>query len=117
MNGPQHREEADLMLSGDPCEYGCPHSGCEHEMSFIARAQVHATLALVDAASARDRLALLRAEHAALLAACRASVAAERSGDADPLGYVRGALEERGQLPRPARARSRWRPTRARRWR
>ena len=46
MTGPEHWQEADLMLSGESCGYGCPHSGCEHEMSFIARAQVHATLAL-----------------------------------------------------------------------
>ena len=49
MNGPQHWEEADLILSGDPCEYGCPHAGCPHEMRMIARAQVHATLALAAA--------------------------------------------------------------------
>ena len=49
MTGPQHWEEADLILSGDPCEYGCPHSGCAHEMRQIARAQVHALLALAEA--------------------------------------------------------------------
>jgi hypothetical protein len=49
MNGPQHWEEADLILSSDPCEYGCPHAGCPHEMRMIARAQVHATLALAAA--------------------------------------------------------------------
>jgi hypothetical protein len=51
MNGPQHWREADLILTGDsdPCSYGCPHSGCPHEMSMIARAQVHATLALAAA--------------------------------------------------------------------
>ena len=42
MTGPEHWREADLILSGDPCEYGCPHSGCPHEMRMIARAQVHA---------------------------------------------------------------------------
>ncbi len=45
MTGPEHWSEADLMLSGEPCSYGCPHSGCEHEAVFIARAQVRATLA------------------------------------------------------------------------
>ena len=49
MTGPEHWEEADLILSGDPCEYGCPHSGCAHEMRQIARAQVHAALALAEA--------------------------------------------------------------------
>jgi hypothetical protein len=49
MTGPEHWAEADLILSGDPCEYGCPHGGCQHEMRMIARAQVHATLALTAA--------------------------------------------------------------------
>jgi hypothetical protein len=49
MNGPSHWAEADLILTGDPCEYGCPHGGCAHEMRMIARAQVHATLALAAA--------------------------------------------------------------------
>ena len=44
MTGPDHFREADLILTGDPCSYGCPHSGCEHEASMIARAQVHASL-------------------------------------------------------------------------
>jgi hypothetical protein len=46
VTGPDHWTEADLILTGDPCSYGCPHSGCEHEASMIARAQVHATLSL-----------------------------------------------------------------------
>jgi hypothetical protein len=46
MTGPEHWREADLILTSDPCEYGCPHGGCAHEMRMIARAQVHATLAL-----------------------------------------------------------------------
>jgi hypothetical protein len=49
MTGPEHWAEADLILSGDPCEYGCPHGGCQHEMRMIARAQVHATLAVAAA--------------------------------------------------------------------
>jgi hypothetical protein len=49
MTGPEHWTEAELILSGDPCEHDCPHSGCEHEMSLIARAQVHAALALAEA--------------------------------------------------------------------
>ena len=42
MTGPGHWEEADLMLSGDPCEYGCPHTGCPHEMRMIAQAVARA---------------------------------------------------------------------------
>jgi hypothetical protein len=49
MTGPEHYEEAERCLLGDSCEYGCPHSGCEHEMRLIARAQAHATLALAAA--------------------------------------------------------------------
>ena len=56
MTGPQHWEEADLILGSDPCEYGCPHSGCAHEMRQIARAQVHATLALAAAVVAGGRM-------------------------------------------------------------
>lgn len=53
MTGPEHYQEAERCLLGDSCEYGCPHSGCEHEMRLIARAQAHATLALT-AATAPD---------------------------------------------------------------
>ena len=62
MNGPQHWEEADRILVGDsdPCSYGCPHSGCPHEMAMIARAQVHAQLAL--AAAVVDGPAVMRPE-------------------------------------------------------
>jgi hypothetical protein len=49
MTGPQHWEEADLIVTGERCDYGCPHAGCEHEMAYLARAQVHATLALAHA--------------------------------------------------------------------
>ena len=51
MTGPEHWAEANLILTGDsdPCSYGCPHNGCQHEMAMIARAQVHATLALAAA--------------------------------------------------------------------
>jgi hypothetical protein len=51
VNGPQHWEEGDRILVGDadPRSYGCPHTGCPHEMAMIARAQVHATLALAAA--------------------------------------------------------------------
>ena len=42
----EHWEEADTILTGERCDYGCPHVGCEHEMSYLARAQVHALLSL-----------------------------------------------------------------------
>lgn len=61
MTGPEHYREAGLILTDDPCEYGCPHSGCPHEMRQIARAQVHATLALAAAADDSRRLGEIRA--------------------------------------------------------
>lgn len=60
MTGPQHWREADLILTGDsdPCAYGCPHSGCEHEMSMLARAQVHAALAATAFAATTESVKL-----------------------------------------------------------
>jgi hypothetical protein len=52
----------------------------------------------------RDRLVLLAAEHAELLAAARASMAAAELGETDPLIHLRHVLASRGQLP-PAGAR------------
>jgi hypothetical protein len=56
---------------------------------------------LAELDAVRSRLAIARAEYAGLLAAVRAAVAADRSGSADPLGWVRDVLGERGQLPPP----------------
>jgi hypothetical protein len=74
----------------------CPYDGSPVLAAVTALARVLAGLA-----AARDRLALLRAEHAALLAAARATVAAAAAGDADPAAWVRGVLAEHGQLPEP----------------
>ena len=62
MNGPQHWQEAGLILTGDadPCSYGCPHTGCPHEMSMLARAIGHGLLAL--AAAVVDGPAVMRPE-------------------------------------------------------
>jgi hypothetical protein len=49
MTGAEHWKEADLIITGQRCDYGCPHAGCQHEMAYLARAQVHATLALTAA--------------------------------------------------------------------
>jgi hypothetical protein len=50
MTGAEHYREAEMELAPDGgCEYGCPHAGCAHEMAHLARAQVHATLALAAA--------------------------------------------------------------------
>jgi anti-sigma regulatory factor (Ser/Thr protein kinase) len=58
-------------------------------------------MATADLRAATSRLAQSVADHAALIAVCRAAVAAEARGDSDPLTYVRGLLAERGQLPAP----------------
>jgi len=42
----ENYQEATLLLTKG-CDYGCPHAGCAHERAYIARAQVHALLALV----------------------------------------------------------------------
>ena len=55
MNGPMNYREADALLENS-CDYGCPHAGCQHEMAYLARAQVHATLALTAAALVRSGL-------------------------------------------------------------
>ncbi len=57
-SGPQHWREASLILSGDadPCSYGCPHTGCPHEMSMLIRAVGHGLLALTAATVARSGL-------------------------------------------------------------
>jgi hypothetical protein len=52
-------------------------------------------------ARARSAADVLRAGYAELLAAARASVAAAARGDADPVAWIRGVLEDRGQLPAP----------------
>jgi hypothetical protein len=56
VNGPQHWREADLILTSDPCSYGCPHSGCPHEMAMIGRAIAHSLLAAVTAVIGRGSL-------------------------------------------------------------
>lgn len=48
MTGPENYREATALLENS-CDYGCPHAGCAHEMAYLARAQVHATLALAAA--------------------------------------------------------------------
>jgi integrase len=60
---------------------------------WIAVADVPVLLAEID--RFRSLLALNRAEHADLLAAARATVAAARDGEADPLYYIRDELAAR----------------------
>jgi hypothetical protein len=53
MTGPENYSEAVKILNDGGCDYGCPHAGCAHEMAYLARAQVHATLALTAATMTR----------------------------------------------------------------
>lgn len=47
----------------------------------------------------RSLLALVRAHYADLLAAARATLAADRDNEPDPLFYLRDELASHGQLP------------------
>lgn len=64
---------------------------------WIAVADIPVLLAEVH--RGRSLLALTRAEHADLLAAARATLAADRDGETEPLYYLRDELAARGQLP------------------
>jgi len=57
VTGPNNYREAVLITEDSRCDYGCPHTGCPHEMAYLARAQVHATLALTAATLVRSGLA------------------------------------------------------------
>jgi len=54
---------------------------------------------LAEIARGRTLLALTRAEYADLLAAARATIAAHRDGERDPLYYLHDELAAHGQLP------------------
>jgi hypothetical protein len=60
VTGPENYREAVAILTREPCDYGCPHTGCAHEAAYLARAQIHATLAL--AAAVADGPAVMRPE-------------------------------------------------------
>ena len=45
MTGPEHFREAE-MLANEGCDYGCPHTGCEHHMAYLLLALVHSNLAV-----------------------------------------------------------------------
>jgi hypothetical protein len=63
---------------------------------WIAIADVPVLIAEID--RLRSLLALARAQYADLLAAARATIAAQRDGEADPLIYLRDELNAHGQL-------------------
>jgi hypothetical protein len=64
---------------------------------WIAVADVPVLMAEVD--RQRSLLALVRGQYANLLAAARATLAAEQDGETDPLSYLRDELHAYGELP------------------
>jgi len=56
VNGPGNYAEAQNIVLDERCDYGCPHSGCPHEMAYLARALVHAVQANTAAIIAGARL-------------------------------------------------------------
>lgn len=92
MNGPEHWREADLILTGDadPCSYGCPHTGCPHEMSMLIRAIGHGLLALTAATTSGLTLA---ARHE-WLKATGPEYAAEQATEGDPIAAGRDAAAQ-----------------------
>jgi hypothetical protein len=92
VTGPEHFREATVIIEDARCDYGCPHAGCAHEMAYLARAQVHATLALAAAViagatlQAADRHEWLKATgpgYDAAHAAARAAALASPAGWAE----------------------------------
>jgi hypothetical protein len=66
---------------------------------FAAHAYTDVTRLLAEVRRLRLALAVQRGEHANLLAAARATIAAARDHEPDPLGYLRDELDAHGQLP------------------
>ena len=62
MNGPESHIEAGLILERDRCSYGCPHTGCPHEMAMLAAAVVYQLQALTAAVIATGAHKLMPAD-------------------------------------------------------
>ena len=80
MTGPTNFREAEALLDNG-CDYGCPHSGCQHEMAYLARAQVHATLALTAAVIAGTAHRLQPADRHEWMKAIDPDYAAEQDAE------------------------------------
>ena len=70
---------------------------CTPVTLWIAAADIPVLIAEIH--RGRSLLSLTRAEYADLLAAARATLAAHRDGEHDPLYYLRDELAAHGQLP------------------
>jgi hypothetical protein len=66
---------------------------------FTAHAYTDMGRLLTEVRRLRQARAIEAAEHAELLAAARATIAAAHDDEADPLGYLREVLDAHGQLP------------------
>jgi hypothetical protein len=92
MTGPNNYREATIIVEDARCDYGCPHSGCQHEMAYLARAQVHATLALAAAVIATSAHKLQPADRHEWLKATDPDYAAEQDAEPPPLGPPIGTV-------------------------
>jgi hypothetical protein len=79
MTGPEHWREAEHLVTALP-SCACQHSGCWHEQMQIARAQVHATLAL--AATQVDGAVMRPADRHEWLKAINPDYCAEQAAEA-----------------------------------
>jgi hypothetical protein len=82
MNGPQNWVEADMILDGDRCSYGCPHAGCVHEMAMLVAGLVRSTQALTAAVIATGAHKLQPAGRHEWLKATDPDYAAEQAAEA-----------------------------------
>lgn len=81
MSGPESHREARLILESDRCSYGCPHTGCEHEMAVLAAAVVYQLQALTAAVIATGAHKLMPADRHQWLTAVDPEYAAEQAAE------------------------------------
>lgn len=76
------------------------HQACQSRTPVRLRhAVADIPVLLAELSRLRSLLALVRAMHANLLAAARATIAAARDGEADSMYYLRDELDAHDQLP------------------
>jgi hypothetical protein len=76
------------------------HQACQsHTPVRLWHAVADIPVLLAELSRLRSLLALVRAMHANLLAAARATIAATRDGEADSMYYLRDELDAQDQLP------------------
>jgi hypothetical protein len=76
------------------------HQACQsHTPVRLWHAVADIPVLLAELSRLRSLLALVRAMHANLLAAARATIAATRDGEADSMYYLRDELDAHDQLP------------------